>query len=59
MSTARLMRTRYPSFSGSHGDAAASLQAAQRAVRSAQGPHGESLADPYYWAGFTLSGSRP
>ncbi len=58
-STARLMRTLYTSFRTSHGDAAASLQAAQRAVRSAQGPHGESFANPYYWAGFTLSGSRP
>lgn len=53
------MRKRYTSFGSLRGDAVLSLQTAQRAGRGAQGPHGESFANPYYWAGFTLSGSRP
>ena len=58
-STAQLMRTLYSSFSAAHGDAAFALQQAQRAVRSMSGRTGASYADPYYWAGFLVSGSRP
>jgi CHAT domain-containing protein len=58
-STAQLMRTLYSSFSAAHGDAALALQQAQRAVRSMKGATGVSYADPYYWAGFLVSGSRP
>lgn len=42
-----------------HGDAALALQQAQRAVRSMRSATGVSYADPYYWAGFLVSGSRP
>jgi CHAT domain-containing protein len=58
-STAQLMRTLYASFSAAHGDAALGLQQAQRAVRSLSSRNGASYADPYYWAGFLVSGSRP
>jgi CHAT domain-containing protein/tetratricopeptide (TPR) repeat protein len=58
-STAQLMRKLYVAFSATHGDAALGLQQAQRALRSLSGPHGNSYADPYYWAGFLMSGSHP
>ena len=58
-STAQLMRMLYKSFSTTRGDAALGLQQAQRAVRSLSARNGTSYADPYYWAGFLVSGSRP
>jgi CHAT domain-containing protein/tetratricopeptide (TPR) repeat protein len=58
-STAQLMRTLYKSFSTTRGDAALGLQQAQRTVRSLSARNGTSYADPYYWAGFLVSGSRP
>ncbi len=58
-STAQLMRKLYSAFSAAHGDAAFALQQAQRAVRSMSSRNGASYADPYYWAGFLVSGSRP
>jgi CHAT domain-containing protein/tetratricopeptide (TPR) repeat protein len=58
-STAQLMRRLYTAFSATHGDAALGLQQAQRALRSLTSPAGTSYANPYYWAGFTLAGSRP
>jgi len=56
-STARLMRALYTSFNHEHGDAALSLQQAQRSLRASSGR--SSYGDPYYWAGFFVSGSRP
>jgi CHAT domain-containing protein/tetratricopeptide (TPR) repeat protein len=58
-STAQLMHTLYTSFNAAHGDAALGLQQAQRAVRSLGSRNGRSYANPYYWAGFMVSGSRP
>jgi CHAT domain-containing protein len=58
-STAQLMRTLYRSFSAAHGDAALGLQQAQRMLRSMSGPNSISYANPYYWAGFFVSGSHP
>jgi CHAT domain-containing protein/tetratricopeptide (TPR) repeat protein len=56
-STARLMRALYTAFNHEHGDAALSLQQAQRSLRAGGGR--TSYGDPYYWAGFFVSGSRP
>jgi CHAT domain-containing protein len=53
-STAVLMRTMYQTFNAAYGDAALGLQQAQRALR-ARGTD----AEPYYWAGFMVSGSHP
>ncbi len=58
-STAQLMRALYAEFSASHGDAALGLRHAQLALRSLSNSHGTPYADPYYWAGFSVSGSRP
>lgn len=58
-STAQLMRRLYSSFSAAHGDAALGLQQAQRALRSLSGSNNQSYANPYYWAGFFVSGSHP
>ena len=58
-STAQLMRALYSSFSAAHGDAALGLQQAQRALRSLSARNGASYANPYYWAGFSVSGSHP
>jgi len=58
-STALLMRTLYVAFTAAHGDAALGLQQAQRALRSFNGPQGQTYANPYYWAGFYISGGRP
>jgi CHAT domain-containing protein len=58
VSTAQLMRTLYTSFSASHGDAALGLQQAQHALRLSS-RNGNSYANPYYWAGFSVSGSHP
>ncbi|HEX3846112.1 MAG TPA: CHAT domain-containing protein [Steroidobacteraceae bacterium] len=57
-STAELMRLFYASFDAAHGDAALGLQRAQRALR-AMNRGGASYANPFYWAGFVVSGSRP
>jgi CHAT domain-containing protein len=59
VSTAQLMRSLYASFAAAHGDAALGLQQAQRALRSRSSGTGVSYEDPYYWAGFSVSGSRP
>jgi CHAT domain-containing protein len=59
VSTAQLMRSLYASFAAAHGDAALGLQQAQRALRSRSSGSGASYEDPYYWAGFSVSGSRP
>jgi len=59
VSTAQLMRALYAGFVDSHGDAALGLKEAQRVVRGLHGPHGESFANPYYWAGFSVSGASP
>jgi CHAT domain-containing protein len=56
-STAILMHTLYTGFAATR-DAALSLQKAQRAVRSLKGRSG-GFANPYYWAGFSVSGNRP
>jgi CHAT domain-containing protein/tetratricopeptide (TPR) repeat protein len=56
-STARLMRALYNSFNHDHGDAALALQQAQRSLRAGGGR--SAYGDPYYWAGFFVSGSRP
>jgi CHAT domain-containing protein len=58
VSTAQLMRALYTAFSASHGDAALGLQQAQHALRLT-GRNGNSYANPYYWAGFSVSGSHP
>lgn len=58
-STAQLMRSLYGAFATNHGDAALGLQQAQRALRLRKGPNGDANADPYYWAGFFVSSSRP
>jgi CHAT domain-containing protein len=58
VSTAQLMRALYTSFSATHGDAALGLQRAQHALRRIS-RNGNSYANPYYWAGFSVSGSRP
>jgi CHAT domain-containing protein/tetratricopeptide (TPR) repeat protein len=58
-STAQLMRGLYAEFSATHGDAALGLQRAQRALRSLSGSNGTSYSNPYYWAGFSVAGSRP
>jgi CHAT domain-containing protein/tetratricopeptide (TPR) repeat protein len=58
VSTAQLMRALYTSFSATHGDAALGLQQAQHALRRIS-RNGNSYANPYYWAGFSVSGSRP
>ena len=58
-STAQLMRGLYTAFSATHGDAALGLQQAQHALRSISSATGTSYANPYYWAGFTVSGSHP
>jgi CHAT domain-containing protein len=58
-STAQLMRSVYTSFISTHGDAALGLQQAQHALRSQRSHGGQSYADPYYWAGFYVSGSHP
>jgi len=52
VSTAQLMRSIYQSFAADQGDAALGLQQAQRALR-------KRYADPFYWAGFYVAGSRP
>jgi CHAT domain-containing protein/tetratricopeptide (TPR) repeat protein len=52
VSTAQLMRSIYQSFAANQGDAALGLQQAQRALR-------KRYADPFYWAGFYVAGSRP
>jgi CHAT domain-containing protein len=57
-STAVLMHTLYTSFAGAR-DAALAMQKAQRAVRSLKGRSGVTFANPYYWAGFSVSGSHP
>jgi CHAT domain-containing protein len=57
-STAQLMRALYTSFGRTHGDTALALQQAQRSLRLAHARDGSSYADPYYWAGFFVSGSR-
>jgi CHAT domain-containing protein len=57
-STAELMRLFYASFDATHGDAALGLQRAQRALR-ADTRAGASHANPFYWAGFVVSGNRP
>jgi CHAT domain-containing protein len=59
VSTAQLMRVLYAEFSASHGDAAWGLQQAQRALRSISNSKGTPYAEPYYWAGFSVSGSHP
>jgi CHAT domain-containing protein len=59
VSTAQLMRRFYASFNAAHGDAALGLQQAQHALRSLADGNGKSYADPYYWAGFSVSGNRP
>jgi CHAT domain-containing protein len=51
------MRALYTSFNHDHGDAALALQQAQRALRAGSGR--SAYGDPYYWAGFFVSGSRP
>jgi CHAT domain-containing protein len=56
-STAQLMRALYTSFKRTHGDAALALQQAQRSLRNLKGRNGASYAEPYYWAGFFVSGS--
>jgi CHAT domain-containing protein len=58
-STAQLLRRLYTAFSATHGDAALGLQQAQHALRALSGPNGGSYANPYYWAGFFVSGSHP
>lgn len=58
-STAQLMRRMYTAFSATHGDAALGLQQAQHALRALSSPSGGSYANPYYWAGFFVSGSHP
>ena len=58
-STAQLMRTLYGTFAANHGDAALSLQQAQRALRSRKGPNGLSDSDSYYWAGFFVASNHP
>jgi len=58
-STAQLMRTLYASFTATHGDAALGLQQAQRALRNTSSAGGQRYANPYYWAGFYVSGSHP
>jgi CHAT domain-containing protein len=59
VSTAQLMRVLYAEFSASHGDAALGLQQAQRSLRSMSNSKGTPYAKPYYWAGFSVSGSHP
>jgi CHAT domain-containing protein len=59
VSTAQLMRSIYQSFLADHGDAALSLRQAQLALRNGRTGAAQPYADPYYWAGFYLSGSRP
>jgi CHAT domain-containing protein len=56
--SAQLMRVLYISFSATHGDAALGLQQAQHALRLLS-RNGNSYANPYYWAGFSVSGSHP
>jgi CHAT domain-containing protein len=51
-STAQLMRLTYQSFAADHGDAALGLQQAQRALR-------RRFTDPFFWAGFYVSGNHP
>jgi CHAT domain-containing protein len=58
-STARLMQTLYTSFNRTHGDLAVALQQAQRKLRTVSARDGAPYAEPYYWAGFFVSGSRP
>lgn len=58
-STAQLMRSLYTTFNRTHGDAAFSLQQAQRALFNLGAPGGHDYASPYYWAGFSVAGSRP
>jgi len=58
-STAQLMHTLYTGFVADHGDAALALQQAQRALRLLGEHNGVNYANPYYWAGFFVAGSRP
>ncbi len=58
-STAQLMHTLYAGFVADHGDAALALQQAQRAVHKLGVRNGVNYANPYYWAGFFVAGSRP
>ena len=58
-STAQLMHTLYAAFVADHGDAALALQQAQRAVHRLGVRNGVNYANPYYWAGFFVAGSRP
>ena len=59
VSTAQLMRSMYQAFALNHGDAARGLQQAQRTLRKRRVGGSEPYADPYYWAGFYVSGNRP
>ena len=59
VSTAQLMRAIYRSFLADKGDAAMGLREAQLALRNRQDGSGRQYADPYYWAGFYVSGSHP
>ena len=59
VSTAQLMRSLYQSFLTDKGDAAMGLREAQLALRNRLEGSGRPYADPYYWAGFYISGSHP
>jgi CHAT domain-containing protein len=57
-STALLMRAMYKDLAAT-GDAARSLARAQAALRAFRRDGAHPYEHPYYWAGFTVSGSAP
>jgi CHAT domain-containing protein len=55
-STAELMRVLYQRFAAQKSDPAEALQEAQRALRALTVSGKHPYAQPYYWAGFLVSG---
>ncbi len=53
-----LMRSRVRTLSA-YETGLAMQQAQRAALRSLGGRNGVSYAEPYYWAGFSVSGSHP
>jgi CHAT domain-containing protein len=58
VSTALLMRAMYKELAAT-GDASRSLKRAQGALRAVRRDGEHPYEHPYYWAGFTVSGSAP
>lgn len=56
VSTADLMRAMYDGLEDPGGDVAAALRRAQRTVRELTVNGAQPYAQPYYWAGFVVSG---